>query len=593
MKNHSVPLFIILIASSLFSCSPKTEQYQINGTISDPVKRSFQIDDQTIQVSEDGSFHFIKEIEGAIFLDISYANLEWPVFLNPESSLDIQISGRSFDAVEYRGDLAASNTYLLGVAPITQEINEYFNENWVQIHQQDQLAYISTIDSLKGLYLKHLTADSETYQTFSKTFTEAWTTEINFSFNKLILYYPRNHLSLTGERVELSESSISYAKLQEIDKSEYIDLPSYKDYTEDWIDFQADRLVMEEPSVKHYNLMKMDAVSRLVPEIFTNQYLRDYWYMEYLKAFIEKNGLLNSQPYIKHFETSCSTTIFESEIKEYLASMEDQRADHEVKIYKTENAFKLEAHIFNPEDLLTNEKRPAIVIFHGGGWNGGNASWSFEKARHFKDLGMIAIAAQYRLCNRQDITALESMSDARDLIIWMRLNSDSLNIDPNRIVAYGWSAGAHLVSSAAIFEESIPEKAINSVPDAMILISPAVSLPKGRGWEGWKLNVFGATTTVSSANPVEHVRKGLPPTIILQGRDDTVTPLEGVEAFHKEMLEHGNHCELFIYDEVGHLFTPNTMPDNGQPHPDKEIQRKAYDQADAFLKKLDYIKEHR
>jgi len=86
--------------------------------------------DQTIQVSEDGTFHFVKEIERPVFLDISYANLEWPVFLSPESSLDIQISGRSLDAVEYRGDLVASNTYLLGVEPITREINAFFNENW-------------------------------------------------------------------------------------------------------------------------------------------------------------------------------------------------------------------------------------------------------------------------------------------------------------------------------------------------------------------------------------------------------------------------------------------------------------------------------
>lgn len=203
---------------------------------------------------------------------------------------------------------------------------------------------------------------------------------------------------------------------------------------------------------------------------------------------------------------------------------------------------------------------------------------------------MVAVAAQYRLTNTQDITAIESMSDARDLIMWMRLNADSLNIEPDSIVAYGWSAGAHLVSSAAIFSESIPGSAINSIPNAMILISPAVSLPKGRGWEGWKFNVFGPTTTVSSANPIEHVREGLPPTIILQGRDDTVTPLEGVQKFHDQMVAHGNLCELYIYDDVGHLFTPNTMPDNRAPHPDLEVQKRAYDQADLFLKTLDYIK---
>jgi dienelactone hydrolase len=56
------------------------------------------------------------------------------------------------------------------------------------------------------------------------------------------------------------------------------------------------------------------------------------------------------------------------------------------------------------------------------------------------------------------------------------------------------------------------------------------------------------------------------------------------------MLANGNYCELWIYDGVGHLFTPNTMPDYGQPHPDKEIQKKAYNKTDEFLKKLGYIK---
>lgn len=589
MIKNCIPLLLFFLLNNLLSCSPETEQYQIRGSISDPVKRTLQIDKLTIPVSEDGTFTFVKEIKGPVFLDISYANLEWPVFLTPDSSLEIQIGGRNLDAVAYLGDLASSNTYLLGTNPITQEINDFLNQNWVQIHQQDQRDYISGIDSLKGLYLDHLTMDPERHSSFSKAFIKAWKTEINFAFNKLILYYPQNHLNFTGEWVELSEESISYIKLPEIDTPDYIDLPSYKDYTEDWIDFQAEILVNNEPSVKHYNLMKMDALSRLIPEIFTHQYLKDYWYTEYLKEHIENSGLPNSQTYIKYFEASCNTYIFKNEIEEYLASLKDQRDDHDVEIYKKENSFHLEAHIFKPGDLQTTEKRPAIVIFHGGGWNSGNPSWSFEKAKHFRDLGMVAISAQYRLCNVKDITAIESMSDARDLIIWMRLNADALNIDPDKIVAYGWSAGAHLVSSAAIFNESAPEQSINSIPDAMILISPAVSLPKGKGWEGWKFNVFGATTTVSSANPVEHVREGLPPTIILQGRDDTVTPLNGVQTFHDEMLAHGNHSELFIYEGVGHLFTPNTIPDNRAPQPDKEIQKKAYNQVDKFLKKLGFI----
>jgi acetyl esterase/lipase len=591
MIKTPVPLFLLIIVYILTSCSPVTEKDLIRGTITDSLKRTLLIDGQRMAVSEDGSFNFNRKIKSPVFLDISYANFEWSVFLQPESHLDIQISGRSPNHIAYRGDLVPSNTYLLSTMGITEDIEACFNETWVQMHQLDQEAYLSRIDSLKGVYLDHLSADPERYHSFSGTFLKAWKTEINFALDKFILYYPRNHLSYTGEEVELSAASISHINHPEIDMLDCFDLPSYKAFTEDWIDYLANRLAKKEPFVKHYNLMKMDAVSRLISDIFTNQYLKDYWYAEYLKAHIENNGLPNSQPYINHFEASCKTELLRKEIRQYIASVNEQRDDHEISIYKSEKGFHLEAHIFKPGDIQAREKRPAIVLFHGGGWNGGNPSWAFEKARHFKELGMIAIAAQYRLCNVQDITATEAMSDTRDLIIWMRQHSDSLQVDSHKIAAYGWSAGAHLVSSAAIFSEDVPGEDINSIPDALVLISPAVSLPKGRGWEAWKYNVFGATTTVSSANPVEHVREGLPPCIILQGRDDTVTPLEGVQAFHDKMVAHGNHCELFIYDGVGHLFTPNTMPDYREPHPDKEVQKKAYDQADKFLKKFGFIKK--
>jgi len=579
MKNW-LPLVVFIFALHI-SCSTENKQYQIRGSVSGSADGTIEIDGQTIPISEGGVFSFVKEIERPVFLDISYANLEWTVFLLPESSLDIQIKGGSLDAIEYKGDLIPSNTFLLGIVPVSQEINDFLNQNWVQIHQQDQEDYISTIDSMKERLMEDLPAD--------EAFVKAWKTDIDFAFNKIMLYYPRNHFYYTGEKVELSDESISYIKVPEIDTLACFDLPSYKDFAEDWIDYKSEHMVEGEISSKHYNLMKMESVSRLIPEIFTSQYLRDYWYAEYLKEHIENNGLSNSQPYINEFEEACKTDTIATEMQNYVTAIRNSRADHEVDIYKTDNSFNLEAHIFYPNETLALERHPAIVIFHGGGWNSGNPSWAFERAKHFRDLGLLAIAAQYRLTNLHDITAIESMSDARALIMWMRQNATSLNIDPDRIAAYGWSAGAHLVSSAAIFSESIPGNTINSIPDAMILVSPAVSLPKGKGWEGWKFNVFGANTTVSSANPVEHVRSGLPPTIILQGRDDTVTPLEGVQAFHDQMMAHGNHCELFIYDGVGHLFTPNTMPDNREPHPDKEVQRKAYDQADAFLKKLGYI----
>ena len=81
-----------------------------------------------------------------------------------------------------------------------------------------------------------------------------------------------------------------------------------------------------------------------------------------------------------------------------------------------------------------------------------------------------------------------------------------------------------------------------------------------------------------------------PPTIIVIGKDDTVTPLEGSELFKENMDEHRNECEVIIYDGVGHLFTPSTEPDDGWPNPDKKVSLNAQKKMDEFLRKHDYIK---
>ena len=90
-------------------------------------------------------------------------------------------------------------------------------------------------------------------------------------------------------------------------------------------------------------------------------------------------------------------------------------------------------------------------------------------------------------------------------------------------------------------------------------------------------------------SPDENVKKGLPPTLILQGRDDTVTPLSGVQNFTNKMILNGNICELIIYDGVGHLFTTSNQPDDGFPNPDPKVQANAFKKADEFLRSLGYI----
>jgi acetyl esterase/lipase len=255
-------------------------------------------------------------------------------------------------------------------------------------------------------------------------------------------------------------------------------------------------------------------------------------------------------------------------------------------VYVTRNGAQLKVYIFQPRPENTVRARAAVILFHGGGWTQGEPQWAFSRARHFADLGLVAAAVQYRLSDEEKgITPVEAMADAREAVRWMRAHADSLGIDPGRIAAYGWSAGGHLAASAAIFEAGdATANPISAAPDALILVSPAVSLGNDR----WAARLLGTRAKIGEISPDEHVRGGLPATLVLQGSLDTVTPLAGAKRFCDRMRAAGNRCELHVYEGFGHLFTPAGVPDDGWPKPDPAIQSDAMARADRFLRSLGF-----
>jgi acetyl esterase/lipase len=249
-------------------------------------------------------------------------------------------------------------------------------------------------------------------------------------------------------------------------------------------------------------------------------------------------------------------------------------------VYAQPGGTALKAYVFSPSTPGA-KGRPAIVLFHGGGWAMGEPAWAFSRAKHFAEIGMVAVAAQYRLSDQKQTTPREAMADARAAIRWVRAQADSLGIDPKRVVAFGWSAGGHLAASAAIFDADAAAR-----PDALVLVSPAVSLVA----DNWVQRLLMGRGSARDISPDEHVRKGLPPTLILQGNVDTVTPLSGAKRFCERMRTAGDVCELEVYEGFGHLFTPAGTPDDGMPQPDPATSAAASKRADRFLESLGFLK---
>lgn len=196
--------------------------------------------------------------------------------------------------------------------------------------------------------------------------------------------------------------------------------------------------------------------------------------------------------------------------------------------------------------------RAAIVLFHGGGWTVGDATWIYGMARMFADAGMLAVSVEYRLSNQAGITPYDAVADARAAMRWVRGEAARLQVDPGRVAAGGISAGAHLAAATAVFDDAAGD-AVSARPDALVLSSPAVAVSQ----DGWFRRLVGGAARAAALSPDLHVRAGMPATIVVQGGEDSVTPAAGAVGFCDRLRQAQAICELHVYPGVGHLFTRN------------------------------------
>lgn len=253
--------------------------------------------------------------------------------------------------------------------------------------------------------------------------------------------------------------------------------------------------------------------------------------------------------------------------------------------YKSVAGAPLWAHVFLPA-ADGPQARPAVVLFHGGGWNSGDATWVYPAAQRFARLGLVAVAIDYRLADEKAVTPLEAMEDARDAIRWTRSQARAFHLDPARVAAYGVSAGGQLAAAAALLgRKPGVAPAAEDRPDALVLYSPAVAIAQS----GWVRRLLLGRAGPEAISPDAFVAPGAPPTYISQGVDDTVTPFVPALLFSRRMKAAGNVCELKPYSSLGHLLTRKLDEQEWGFDPDPVARLDAWRSEEAFLARLGYV----
>jgi len=250
-------------------------------------------------------------------------------------------------------------------------------------------------------------------------------------------------------------------------------------------------------------------------------------------------------------------------------------------IYKKTPQADLKIYLDFPENWKASDRRPAIVFFGGGGWIKQDPEQFSKQAKYLATRGMIAARAAYRVMPRHKTTPFDCVEDAKSAVRWLRKNAEKFGIDPNRIVASGGSAGGHMAACTALVDELDAKNenlATSSKPNAMVLFNPVLDLEPLFSMNRQKARRrFPDPKDALKVSPYHHLKKGVPPTLILFGSNDRLGDL--APAYMKKSKELGNRVELYIEEGQKHGFF------NRSPSLEKTLYR-----TDEFLATLGYTK---
>lgn len=229
---------------------------------------------------------------------------------------------------------------------------------------------------------------------------------------------------------------------------------------------------------------------------------------------------------------------------------------------------------------------PTLVYIHGGGWLGGNKNQITPFIIPYLERGWNVVNVEYR---KGEGTAPAAVDDCMMAVQWIVRHSRDFNIDPQRIVISGESAGGHLALITGMLNSISGSHKYYSGDSLKIIaivnwygvtdIAGTDNFYKKQNQQSNYASIWVGNTermdSISNAfSPVKRITSSTPPIITIHGRKDSVVPFEQAVELHEMLNKAGIKNELVSIADGKHLgFT------------DKEYQN-IYTRIFDFLEKL-------
>jgi acetyl esterase/lipase len=226
---------------------------------------------------------------------------------------------------------------------------------------------------------------------------------------------------------------------------------------------------------------------------------------------------------------------------------------------------RLITHIANPTLTVHRPAQPngaAIVVAQGGGYV--RIAQSGGVADYLTSAGFHAFELLYRLPGDGWAAGPDApLQDVQRALRLVRNGAVRWGLDPARIGVLGFSAGAHVASSAATRFDARTYAPIDAAdtlsarPDFACLSAPVITMRAPYAHGGSKKALFGPAPSdadVDIRSNERNVTAQSPPMFLVQAADDATVPAENSLHLFQALRAAKVPAELHLFQEGGHGF---------------------------------------
>jgi len=202
---------------------------------------------------------------------------------------------------------------------------------------------------------------------------------------------------------------------------------------------------------------------------------------------------------------------------------------------------------------------PTVIIVHGGGFTGGNKQvYVTPMFEPLTRAGFTWFSIDYRLAPQYPFPA--AIEDVDHAIEWVKAHASEYKVDVRRIALLGESAGGHLVSYvgtqtdprwrvAAVVSFYGPHNLMGEYEMRQRQAAEPTALEAFLDIKTFDAQAF---KSLEDASPINHVRAGMPPYLLIHGTDDQVVDYQQSVKMCERMKQAGDSCELYTVEGAGH-----------------------------------------